>query len=81
MAFTMTVRRLRRAHALPASMCHDPFCAVCAAEVLDHFSGTEDELIRFYRQNLDEIRLTVKQMRVRRIERPAAVPAYVSAVA
>lgn len=75
MAFTLTIRRIRKANRLERSSCSDPFCAVCAAEVLSHFHGTEEELLRFYYKNLDEVKMTIKQIRLTRVERVAAAVA------
>ena len=63
MAFTLTLRRIRKQHGLAESLCKDPFCAVCATDILKHFPGTEEELIRFYFKNLHEMQQTVKVMR------------------
>ncbi len=73
MAFTLTVRRIRKANRLAASACTDPFCAVCAAEVLGHFQGTEEELLRLYYNNLGEIKMTLKHLT--RVERVAVAVA------
>jgi len=78
MAFSLTMRRLRKRYNLAAEVCEDPFCAVCAAHVVEHFTGTEDELIGFYRKNLDEIRFALKHLHDTRIER---VPLVAVAVA
>lgn len=78
MAFTLTVRRIRKAFQT-SNTCSDPLCAVCAAEVLQHYRGTEEELLRFYYHNLDEVKMTLKQMRRTRIERiPAPVAVAVA---
>src|SRR5688572_15534674 len=63
MAFTLTLRRIRKQHGLSASLCKDPFCAVCASDVLKHYPGSEEELIRLYFKNLHEMQQTVKAMR------------------
>jgi hypothetical protein len=63
MAFTLTVKRIRKQSKLAASQCKDPLCAVCTAEVLEYFSGTEADLVNFYFANLREIEQTVKLMR------------------
>jgi len=77
MAFTMTLRRIRKQYNLSGSLCRDPFCAVCAADVLSHFPGTEEDLIRLYFNHLHEIEQTIKTMRTNRLERvPVVAPAY-----
>lgn len=73
MAFTLTLRRIRKQQGLSASLCKDPLCAVCAADLLAQYKGTEEDLIRFYFRNFDEIQQTVKHMRATAIARP---PAY-----
>lgn len=65
MAFTLTIRRLRRTQDLSHSMCRDPFCAICAAGILAEFKGEEWELLQLYYRHLDEIESTLKTMRVR----------------
>jgi hypothetical protein len=62
MAFTLTVKRIRKQNKLATSQCKDPLCAVCIAEVLEYFSGSEEELVTFYFNNLHEIQQTVKLM-------------------
>lgn len=76
MALSLTTRRLRRGSSLEHSTCHDPFCAVCAAQVVANFDGSEQELIELYHHNLDEIRARLGTMRVREL-----VPVQASAVA
>jgi hypothetical protein len=63
MAFTLTLRRIRKEHKLSVSLCRDPFCAVCAADILKHFPGSEEELIRFYFKNLHEMQQTLTVLR------------------
>jgi hypothetical protein len=76
MALSLTTRRLRRGTNLEHGTCHDPFCAVCAAQVVANFDGTEHELIELYHRNLDEIKLRLSSMRVREV-----VPMQITAVA
>jgi hypothetical protein len=76
MALSLTSRRLRRGTNLEHNTCHDPFCAVCAAQVVANFDGTESELIALYYRNLDEIRMRMATMRTREL-----VPAQITAVA
>lgn len=69
MAFTMTIKKIRKQHDLAASLCHEPFCAVCTAEILEHFGGSEEDLIHAYFGNLFEIQQTLKMMHMHRMER------------
>ena len=64
MALMRTTRQLRRA-GHDHSLCHDPFCAVCAAQTVANFDGTESELIEMYYTNLDQIRDSLASMRQR----------------
>ena len=64
-ALTVTTRRLRRAMTQEHDTCHDPFCAVCAAQVVANFDGSEQELLDLYHHNLDEVRARMSTMRVR----------------
>lgn len=70
MAFTLTLRRIRKEHQLPVSLCKDPLCAVCAADLLTHYTGSEEDLVRFYFRNYEEIQSTIKHMRATMIARP-----------
>lgn len=75
MALTRTTRQLRRA-GYDHSTCHDPFCAVCAAQTVANFDGTESDLIALYYHNLDQIRARLSTMGVReRMPLPAAIGA------
>lgn len=78
-AFTLTTRRLRKYNNLEHSVCRDPFCAVCAAHVVAVFDGGEQELLDIYYRNLDEVRATLRGMRVR--EDVAVAVVQTSAVA
>ncbi len=71
MAFTLTVRRVRRGAGILAAACSDPFCAMCAADVLEMFRGSEEDLLRLYYRHLDEVRLGVGSLRQRRVAEPA----------
>jgi len=64
MAFTMTIRRLNRLNP-EDKLCSDPFCAVCAAQVVALFDGSEQELLNFYYNNLNEVQSAIQNMRVR----------------
>ena len=76
MAYVQMMRRLRREVGLEFHICEDPTCAVCATDILVHFRGSEDELLQLYHNNLDEIKLTFKLMKKRRVARqPLSVPA------
>ncbi len=75
MALSLTTRRLRRNTNLEHSTCRDPFCAVCAAQVVANFDGTEQELVELYYRNLDEIRARMASMRMREIALPVSAVA------
>lgn len=62
MAFTLTVKRIRKQNKLSTAQCKDPLCAVCTAEVLEYFTGSEEDLVNLYLSNLREIQQTVKLM-------------------
>jgi len=64
MAMTLTIRRVRRAtHS--ESACRDPFCAVCASQILAQYHGSEQQLIDMYHANVAEMRACVGNMRMR----------------
>lgn len=67
MAMTLTMRRLRRVMNVEHGTCHDPFCAVCAAQVVANFDGTEQELLDRYHGSLEEVRATLATMRRREL--------------
>jgi hypothetical protein len=46
-------------------LCEDPNCTICASKVLDHYDGTEEELLELYYQNLNELNRALNNMRVR----------------
>jgi hypothetical protein len=69
MAFTLTLRRLQRMARLDGFLCSDPLCAVCAAEVVASFDGSEQELLNLYRIHVDEITSALKKMSYRRPSR------------
>ena len=68
-AFTLTMRRLRRRGNLDQHLCRDPSCAICATHVVASFEGNEQELVDFYYNNLNEINHTRNTMPIRRIVR------------
>jgi hypothetical protein len=65
MAFSLMLRRLRRHASLSRSLYDEPGCAMCAAEILSYYDGSEKELIRFYQKTLDEVVQRTTTMRVR----------------
>jgi hypothetical protein len=65
-AFSLTLRRLRRSHQLSDKVCRETWCAHCASEVLAHFQGSESDLLQMYQQNLVEVKLRVASMRTHR---------------
>lgn len=64
MALTRTLRQISRQD-MHTSSRHDPFCTMCAREVMAKFSGTEDDLLMMYHHNLHEINDTLANMRLR----------------
>ena len=64
MAMTRTVRQVQRTSDVETS-CHEPFCAICASQVIGAFRGSEQELIELYQHNLDTMRTAIAGMRVR----------------
>src|SRR5574341_1066213 len=63
MAFTLTLRRLQRAAHLDGFLCRDdPLCAVCAAEVVASFDGSQQELLNLYQTHVDEVTSTLRKM-------------------
>lgn len=62
MAFTLTLRRLQRRARLDRLLCSDPLCAVCTAEVVTSFNGSEQELLSLYQTHVNEITSTLKNM-------------------
>jgi len=82
MAFTLTMRRLRRQNSMEKSACKDPLCAVCATSIVESYPGTEESLVRFFYSNLTEIEQSLKRLRSRRVERqPLTTPQRAAAVA
>jgi hypothetical protein len=67
MAFSYTMRRLGH------RMCGVPLCALCAAEALESFEGSEDELLALYHQNLHHVQSRIGTRRVRRLLEVAAI--------
>jgi hypothetical protein len=67
MAFTRTLRQVARTTGIRANYHDDPFCATCAADVMDRYPGSEDDLLRLYSRNLREIAHAIKTMRRREV--------------
>lgn len=66
MAFTLTIRRIRRDLALDShTHCHVPGCAICAAQVALNFKGDDEDLLDLYSHNLNEIYSVLARMRMR----------------
>jgi hypothetical protein len=61
MAFSLTVRRLRRTLHIEHA-CTDGLCARCAADVIAHYPGSEQDLLDLYHHNLHDMRLTLASM-------------------
>jgi hypothetical protein len=69
-AFTLTVRRVHACSADTQAKCPTPAtCALCAADTLHHFEGSEQELLNLYYRNLDEVRFTMEAMKTRKAAR------------
>lgn len=65
MAFTLTMRRLRRQHDdCPAE--HEPLCAACACDLLAGCAITEQELVTLYQRSLADVRQAIRSMRAQR---------------
>jgi hypothetical protein len=64
-AFRLTVDRVRRMQNKMDTTCRDRFCATCISDLIAGFPGTEQDLISFYNQNLDEVNFEVRAMRSR----------------
>jgi len=64
-AFTVTMRRIRKALNLSENLMRDPFSALDADAILDAFPGGEQELLRLYQFNLSQVQATMGNMRLR----------------
>ncbi len=73
MAFSYTMRRLRSYLNLEHSSCHKPLCAVCSADVLAQFEGSEDDLMLLYEEALRDIQTRIRTRATRRHVRRVAV--------
>ena len=65
-AFSLTLRRLRRRSQLSDKVCRETWCVHCASEILAHYQGSEADLLQMYQQNLAEVKLRVASMRTHR---------------
>jgi hypothetical protein len=65
-AFSLTLRRLRRSNQLSDKVCKDTWCVHCASEILAHYQGSEVDLLQMYQQNLAEVKLRTASMRTHR---------------
>jgi hypothetical protein len=68
MAFTRTVRQIRKLLNMDSDTTIDPFCQHCASHVIAQYHGSEEELLRLYHRNLNEITETLHTMRRRSVE-------------
>jgi hypothetical protein len=67
MAFTLMIRRLRRDLGLIDHVhCHAPGCAICAAQILFYFEGSDEELMALYAGSLHEINMALMRMQAQR---------------
>jgi hypothetical protein len=65
-AFSLTLRRLRRRSQLSDKVCRETWCVHCASEILAHYRGSEQELLQMYQQNLAEVKQRMASMRTHR---------------
>lgn len=65
-AFSLTLRRLRRSNQLSDKVCKETWCVHCASEILAHYQGSEADLLQIYQQNLAEVRHRTTSMRTHR---------------
>jgi hypothetical protein len=73
MAFRFTVDRIRRDLGAAPSTCSNRYCATCISEIVEQFEGSEDDLLKAYYSNLDEVKAELKAMRERAVRRSVAV--------
>lgn len=64
-AFTLTMRRLRRRLSLSSALLRDPFSTLDAMRILDQYHGTEEELMQLYYDNLRQVLTAMNTMRSR----------------
>jgi hypothetical protein len=69
MAFTLMMRRLSHTHNLDQTACSDPFCALCAAAIVDSIQGGEEFLMAAYHASLADVTRAITTMRVRPLAR------------
>jgi hypothetical protein len=65
-AFSLTLRRLRRSNQLGDKVCRETWCVHCASEILAHYQGSEQDLLQMYQQNLAEVKRRTASMRTHR---------------
>jgi hypothetical protein len=70
MAFTRTVRQVRRLLNLDSQSAFDPLCQNCTSHIIGQYVGSEEDLLNLYHHNLTEINETMLNMRRRSIEQP-----------
>ena len=73
MAFARTMRHIISPTGSDQSARRDSFCGICAHDILRHFEGTEEDLLRLFFKNLSEITATLASMKyVKREDRTIA---------
>jgi hypothetical protein len=66
LAFTFMIRRLRRDLGFNGHVhCHTPGCAICAAQILLYFDGSDEELMVRYEASLGEITVALGRIQAR----------------
>lgn len=75
MALSLTLRRMRRVTHHDGTLCHEPHCRTCAAEITAGHCGSEHELVEMYYRHLDEVQATLRSMRQRARRAPGAAAA------
>ena len=63
-AFSLLMKRLR-SETVHGGLCHDNFCATCAARLVDTYSGSEQDLITLYYRGVDEVKYALQDMKAR----------------
>ncbi len=75
MAFSLTVRRIRRTQPTNHNTCRDSLCTLCAAEIVAQFTGGEGALLKLYEDNLRQIETSMLSMHARSVPMPVSLAA------
>lgn len=65
MAFTYTIRQLRRSHSAGHSLCDDPLCPLCNAQIIANYDGSQGDLLSIYHKNLNKVESRIKNRKIR----------------